>query len=280
LQREAERPDVERTKEENEELRTELKNMISTQTALMEQLNELKGEKETLEEQVTEVNEICDGLKLEITRLRARVVHSPEKIRNAIVELNAQITQTRQQLQDNEVKSRRLASRIELLDGLHQDVIACNRQMEECKEVVEEQEEAMQKLMQGREVVGQIESQINGLNVVKEQLEYKDSNTDLKISRLEGNQEKKREANGERLKKLQQERAQVLDQLEKIRQRVQEKKRYLDELNQKISTEKAKIQEEINQVQGQYDILRRQTFVYQDEINRLLMTFLEKLTEE
>ncbi|KAJ1918813.1 kinetochore-associated Ndc80 complex subunit nuf2 [Mycoemilia scoparia] len=279
LQRESEESDVIRTQEENAELRSELEGLISNQKMLMEQLDDLKEEKERLEGKLATSTEESDKLKLEITRLKARVVHSPEKIQQAIVDLNAQITSAREQLLDNEKRSRKLTSKIGMLEALYQEIQASIRSMQECKDVVEQQEEEMQKLLQNRETIGQLESDINGHKVTKEQLEYTNSNADIRMTRLENTHEKKRAANSERLKKLQVDRIQALEQLEATRRKISEKKAYLDNLAQKISAEKRNIQEEIAQTQSQYDVLRRQTFVYQDEIGKLLAIFFDNLTE-
>ena len=134
----------------------------------MEHVNKLKRENEALEDQVSSTNEASDSLRLEITRLKVRVVHSPEKIQQAISDLNVQITEAREQLRSNELKSRKLMTKIDLLEHLHQDILTCIRQMEECKEAVDEQENEMQKLHHDRGIVSQIESDIRGLTVSKE----------------------------------------------------------------------------------------------------------------
>ncbi|KAJ2759862.1 kinetochore-associated Ndc80 complex subunit nuf2, partial [Coemansia nantahalensis] len=94
-QRQQELPQVRKLQEANGQLREELKDLGRSQAALAEATSTTRAEKDALQDAIGTVKYAIATLQDELGRLNARVVHSPEKIQQAIAELTESIAGAR-----------------------------------------------------------------------------------------------------------------------------------------------------------------------------------------
>ncbi|KAJ1720312.1 kinetochore-associated Ndc80 complex subunit nuf2 [Coemansia erecta] len=273
-QREREKEEVVKLSESNNVLREELKALSSKNTLLVETVKGTKAEKEELHDKIVEMNYFIANLQGELALLKARVVHSPEKIQQAIAELNDNITQSRQQVVTSEESAQQLAFKITLLEEIAADIRLCNQQMSEAEATVQQHEDELRHLARMREEVNQILVDIRNSGVRKEQLTFQNRSGEEKIDRLQKSQQAKRELTSAKLEQLKRDRVEISARLDETIKRSSEQRAKFEALQGDIRRERSAMDQEANDIQSSYDQLRQQTLDYQDSITHSLEDLL------
>ncbi|ORX72637.1 hypothetical protein DL89DRAFT_264853 [Linderina pennispora] len=238
-QHERDVPQVNKLEEETKAMERDIKKHASTQKAATETNNKLRSEKSELQDAVGAISHTIAGLQEELKKLNARVVHSPEKIKEAIAQLTQSIASGRTQLAQKESESRQLAAKIEMLDEILTDIRGCIQQMADAEDIVRRHEEELRKLAAEKESVSQETSNLKNLSVREEQFKYQDESAKGKIERL--------------------------SQTRQAKQNKEMTARFT-EISCKMAEQRARYDETPAAIQESYEKLRQQTLEYQDSV--------------
>ncbi|KAJ1955950.1 kinetochore-associated Ndc80 complex subunit nuf2, partial [Linderina pennispora] len=237
-----------------------------TQKAATETNNKLRSEKSELQDAVGAISHTIAGLQEELKRLNARVVHSPEKIKEAIAQLTQSIASGRTQLAQKESESRQLAAKIEMLEEILTDIRGCIQQMADAEDIVRRHEEELRKLAAEKENVNQETSNLKNLSVREEQFKYQEESAKGKIERLSQTRQAKREQNATRIANLEKENKEMTARFTEISCKMAEQRARYDELQEEIKRSKSTMEQDAAAIQESYEKLRQQTLEYQDSV--------------
>lgn len=131
MQREVDEPKVKDLKEENARITDQLLQQRRQQKKLIEEIETLKSERETLVNKQQGLME--DKLKISerLTYLKARVVSSPKKMKSNVRELVDKVNQDTLSLSESENKARDFEERLSVLVNLDSELESCLVAMEQ-----------------------------------------------------------------------------------------------------------------------------------------------------
>jgi len=134
-------PKTEQIKKQNAEIHAELYEMHNEHHRILKELEELKGERAAVSEDVIMLNRELNHLEQQTKDTKARIVRSPERIKRHISDMSHNVSHERQQHAALVAKSRDLAKRLEVYGGLETELrglIELERDIEAQRAIVEE----------------------------------------------------------------------------------------------------------------------------------------------
>jgi DNA repair ATPase RecN len=109
-----------------------------------------------------------NNLKTEIQRLRSRIVSNPEKLKQAIRDMNESLKQDKQTAAAAERKTRTLQSKIDMMNRVEQDIASCIVLLNEAQGAKEQHQANTDKLTTERDALERKEAQLAELGVTEQ----------------------------------------------------------------------------------------------------------------
>jgi len=232
IQREEEAPLIAQRKEENEILRTDLKNLKRQQSALTNDIDTLKREKNVLTEKLTNNEYVLQNTKQDIVKTRARIVTSPEKLKLAIREMSSSLMSEKSSVSTLGAKHRDLQVRIDAMSVIEGDIMGCIKLMEECESELQRVEEATRKVGRHREQFEGKQLEMKEVDVKEQQLLRQLANAEDKLGRVRRTAVSKREAAQKKMQTIREE-YNIMSQERATRMQEMDKKKAMIEQTEK-----------------------------------------------
>lgn len=169
LQRAEQEPQTEQFRQDNINMGNALRELKKKYSHISNDIDQLKDEKAALEERINNTAFLISNAKQECARLRGRIVHSPEKLQQAIVDMSNTAAQEKANLAALEKKDRELHAKIEMISIAESDVANCNRLLDELLHELKRLEQVKQQVMNERQSIERKELEIRELTA-KEQV--------------------------------------------------------------------------------------------------------------
>ncbi|TPX48277.1 hypothetical protein SeMB42_g03065 [Synchytrium endobioticum] len=272
LKRQEEESAVLRLKEANGVLTGELRELKRQQTALTNEIEARKKEKAELVDKMTNNELLITNLKQESSRLRSRIVHSPEKLKQVLVDMNASLASEKVNVQTLEKKAREIQARIEMMHVVEQDVNACVGLLHDCEEQKSKFEEAQKLLTADRESVAKKEGELRELKIKEQSMKRQLMNSQEKLQRLQKYSQQKRDKLEERLGKLRDEYGATHHERAATQGKIDECIAVSKETEEKSFELARAMDAEMTQIQTDFARIKSQLELYMDEMRSIMNT--------
>jgi len=90
-------------------------------------------------------------LKEETARLQTRIVDNPEKLKQRIAEMGANLQNEKTNIVALEKKMRDLQAKLDMLDTIEQDLLPCISSLKECEDEMRRRDEGLKKVQEDKE---------------------------------------------------------------------------------------------------------------------------------
>ncbi|KAI8928768.1 Nuf2 family-domain-containing protein [Entophlyctis helioformis] len=261
-----EQPEVDRLRAVNNSLAADLRELKKAQTTLGTEIDNIKKEQNALRDKQVNNQYLVTSLKQDCFRLKSRVVHSPEKLKQVIIEMNRLLLEDKALVVSSEKKTRELLHKIDLMNSVEQEILACQKIMTECNVEQKRAEEAAQRLSADLEVIEQKKADLKGLEVKEQQLQRQVKSANEKIARLEKHQSAKQSASMEKIAALKEEHEQLSNERAAAQARADENERVATAMEDKIAQLRKKMESELSLIWSDYERLLSELNVYQQSL--------------
>lgn len=160
-----EEPLIKEVKDSIAILLTQLKEFKRIQESMSNEMEKLKLERNDFSDRIANNQFILMNIKQECTKLKSRIVHSPEKLMSIIAELNSNISCERSNLSGLEKKSREVQVKLDSLLSIEHDLAKCIQMMEECDEEIRKYESSHAQVENEKSLIEKKENSIKDLDV-------------------------------------------------------------------------------------------------------------------
>ena len=262
-----EEPLVAQARATNEGLTNELYDLKRIEGQTMAEYDRLKSEKAELTARLDNNSLLRQNTEREIQKIRSRIVHSPEKLKQQLLDMTSSLSNEKQYLSEKGKKSRELVAKIDILTQLESDVQSCIKLMEECDSELARVETAQKKVTQNEENVEQKRLEVRELSVRDTQLQRQLTNAEDKLARATRQLEAKREATRARMSKITEERKIVQEDRMQIDIEMDKKKALVESMQAKIFELREEVQSEVDSVNAEFSRLRGHVELYMGEVD-------------
>ena len=204
-------------------------------------------------------------------RLRGQIVESPEKLTQALAELNASLANEKENLTSNERRARELLSKLEGLTGVEQDLEKIKALMLDCEAEMAKHDEVMGRLTADQDALACRQAEMKELGLREQQLQRQGALMQEKLHRLVSQQALKRDAAKQKMESLRKEHQDILSERASVQAKVLETERVIKDFQNKITEVRRHHEDEMETIKADFESLRVQVQSYHAEIRRTLL---------
>lgn len=263
LQRAEEEPENLKLREQNQQLTAELRELKRTQTSMTSVIDGLKKTKAEKSDKLTNIQFLLMNCKQDCTRLRSRIVQSPEKLQQAISDMTQSVQSEKTSLSNIERRIRDLQSKLDLMQNVDQDVIVCSKLLEDCELEMKKASSAASKVSTEKENIESKAAELREIGIKEQHIKRQLQNIEDKIARLQSQQITRRSTNDNRMKQLKEEYENVMRERETNQKKVDlfnskvvELEAKTVELRKKMDLEAQSLKEDFRKLKKKADSFR------------------------
>lgn len=261
-----EEPLVAQARATNEALTNELYDLKRIEGSTMAEYDKLKVEKQEITTRLDNNAILRQNTEREIQKIRSRIVHSPEKLKQQLADMSSSLSNEKAFLNDKGKKTRELNAKVDILTTLETDVQACIKLMEECESELKRVDGAHKRVMQLEELVDQKRLEVRELSVRDTQLQRQLGNAEEKLARAARQLEAKRESTRARMAKITEERRVVQEDRMQIDIEMDKKKSLIESMQAKIFELREEVAAEVESVNAEFARLGGHVDLYMKEV--------------
>ncbi|KAJ7074414.1 Nuf2 family-domain-containing protein [Mycena amicta] len=246
-------PKCAQLREENSVLRARLFASKQVQEDTVEQVESLKAEKTALMQRKEALNGEISSISDSITRIRSRIVQSPERIKRTITTMSATAQQDKQTVSLHESKARDLQAKITALSNIEKDVRGCIEQLQTIEKEVQKELHDLKDLVDRKQI------EHKELHLHRERLLRQLSNAQEKLERAQRHAEERKAASQKTIDRLQREYDEMVVERRDTDKQVEEVRAEANNVESKMAEHLKTSEAELNQLLSEYWQLRHNT---------------------
>ncbi|KAJ3306519.1 kinetochore-associated Ndc80 complex subunit nuf2, partial [Blyttiomyces sp. JEL0837] len=262
LKRAEEEPEYQKRKEINHGLTTELRELKRIQTSLTSEIDALKKQKTELTDKLANTNFLVMNCKQDCARLRGRIVHSPEKLQQAVVDMTQSLQSEKATLASVGKRCNDLYAKLDTMEEADAELLACLKLMEECDAAIKKSSSAGGKVSFEKENIEKKRQEMGDIEIKEQHLTRQLTNVSEKIERLKRQQEMKRQAGSERMAKSQSEYEAISKERDYNQAIIEAHEAKTQELELKIAELKKKLELEVTALRNDFHSLKGKSEKY------------------
>ncbi|RKP13216.1 Nuf2 family-domain-containing protein [Piptocephalis cylindrospora] len=266
VQRSQEQPEIEERERENEELQGQLRALLAEQGRLTAETDGLKERKAQLIERIQSLQEEFTLCQEENEVLRARIVHSPEKIQQEIKETSMRLSETKSLIVGSEQREREMRGRVAGLSQVDDDIRTCLQTLEECLDLRQRVNHQEQKVQEALETIEWKKKKGRELEVRRQQVERQIRMSEEKMGRLHKGQETRMSQTRERMEELNRKHEEVWIERDEIEKKIEASRNEIKVMNAEMDTVTKEAEAYVGMLRTDYHQLEAQIIRYQEEI--------------
>lgn len=256
-----------------EEVVADLRKLKEVEVERTREMDVLKQEKDALRTTLEDLQRQLQEGAREKARIEARIVVSPEKLRDRLAQMSEALVNERRVLSDKGKEQRELVAKADLLDSLEGDVQSCIRLMEECEAELVKVEAAQKRVAQSEEQANDQRHEVRELTKREEQLRRKLANAEDKLARARRQLESKREAARDRMARTKLEHQVVNEERATADNEIARKMRQIETFEAKMRAIRADALAEQHEVNNEIAKLKAHVGHYIKEASRAMEAF-------
>ena len=266
MKRQQEQPKIQSVQAVISNLTLELKDLKKTQTGLSSEIEKMKNERSELSDKLSTEQFILMNLKQDCSKLKGRIVHSPETLLELISETGSAVQAEKANITSLERKARDLQLRSEQLDIFEQHLVKTIAEMESIDSALKKYQEFEWNLNQEKDNISKKETTIQELGVKHQFLDRQISNAQEKIQILEAQQLEKRKLTEKKLNELKSEYEAISAERDSIQTKIDANDKIVKSVESKISSLSQAHEDEMNSLSNDFNTLKLQVQTYCHEI--------------
>ncbi|KAJ3095966.1 kinetochore-associated Ndc80 complex subunit nuf2 [Phlyctochytrium planicorne] len=251
-----EEPAYQKCRERNQVLTAELRELKRIQMALTEEIDTLKKAKLEASEKLTNTQFLLTNGKQDCIRLRSRIVQSPEKLQQAILDMNHTASSEKANIASLEKRIRDLQSKMDHFGVLDQDLVSCMKLMEECELEMKRANAAELSVQSEKESIEKRRLELRDAGMREQQMRRQLNNIEEKLLRLEKQFQSKKEANVTRMIELKAEHEALLREREVNQGKIDVNHKKVAEFEMKVVELKRHMEQEALSLKNDYVALK------------------------
>ena len=263
-----EAPAVAKIKEEMGRLVQTLKELKKEQVRLSSSLDDLKDQKSTASQKLAQSQFLVGNMKQECTKLKSRIVHSPEKLLQIIAEMNANISHEKTNISQLERKSRELQMKLESLVQLEQELLRTLQGMECLLSDLQKRDELVRKVSEERDSIERQHIASKDLAIKDTQMCRQLSAAQEKLSRLQKQQQERHEKISIRLKTLQEEYQVVAEDRTKASLKIEQSEKIIKDFESRMNELRRSHESEVASMRSECVSLKARVIAYANEVKK------------
>ncbi|OMJ21454.1 putative kinetochore protein nuf2 [Smittium culicis] len=246
----------------------------------------LKSQHETLKAKRTELEEINKSStnrkalkEQELNGLKSRIVHSPEKLQQAIDELNVSISQVLANISEKSNYSNKLGTRLEIFDQISTELSKRYDQLSEILSIQARNKDNLKTYLQSKESNLAISRDINDMQTIKQQTSDKISYYQENINQLEQRKIEKNSSIATKIDHLIKVKAANEERFMQVKQSAANLSKMADDFDSQISEIKKNISNNVSDINGHYSLLIKTVMGYQQGILMIIAQYISQLQD-
>ncbi|KAI9355939.1 Nuf2 family-domain-containing protein [Zopfochytrium polystomum] len=270
LQRAEEEPDVHIVKEETAPLSSTLKELDATRNTMTARIEVLKKTRADAVEKRSNMRNTSIKTDDDIAKLKSRIIQSPEKLQQELVDLAQNVQSDKCALDEVEKVTRKHHSKMDLLTPVYQDVSLCSKLFENCEMETKKAAAASASTWAEKEDLERRETELGDLQNKDQLVKRQQQHAEEKSARVKQQIQARRKERDVRITELKQESEMTLRERELRQHDIDEANSAAAEAEAKLMDLRKKMDLDVQSYRDEFGKLRKRADDYRNALAKAM----------